>query len=211
MVYAVLVGRNVLPPYTEGACGPMRRTVAILASVVLTVLGVVVLYPPKCVHACSCIVPPGPKKALSSSAAVFSGEVTAIERKEAAASHHPGTVTVTLRVSEVWKGPQRSTLEVTTPSQDGACRYPFEEGREYLVYASGGRDLMVSLCSPTTPLSKAGADLTALGNGEKPDSSDALTATSGIVPVHVVVGLAGLTMVASFLVMVRLVRSSQVE
>lgn len=185
----------------------MRRTVATLASVVLTVLGVMVLYPPKCAHACSCIAPPGPKKALSSSAAVFSGEVIDFRKHETATSRRPGTVTVTLRVSEVWKGPVRGTLEVTMPSQDSACRYPFEEGREYLVYASGGRDLGVSLCSPTTPLSKAGADLAALGNGEKPESSDALTDTSGILPVRVVVGFAGLAMVASSLMIVRVSRT----
>jgi hypothetical protein len=189
---------------------PVRRTLATLASVVLTVLGVVVLYPPKCVHACSCIAPPGPKKALSSSEAVFSGEVAGIEKKEAATSRHPGTVTVSLRVSEVWKGPERSTLEVSMPSQESACRYPFEEGQEYLVYASG-RDLGVSLCSPTKPLSKAGEDLAVLGNGEKPKSNDALTDTSGIVPVRVVVGLAGLAMVASSLVALHVVRTGQVK
>jgi hypothetical protein len=190
---------------------PMRRTVATLASLVLTVLAVVVLYPPTCVHACSCIAPPGPKRALSSSEAVFSGEVTAIEKKGAATSRYPGTVTVTLRVSEVWKGPERGTLEVTMPSQDSACRYPFEEGRKYLVYASGKRDLGVSLCSPTRPLSEAGPDLAVLGNGEKPESNDALTDTSGIAPARVMVGLAGLAIVASSLVVMRAVRTGQAE
>jgi len=50
-----------------------------------------------------------------------------------------------------------------------------------------------------------------LSDGEKPRSSDALTDTSGVVPARAVVGLAGLAMVASFLVVVRLVRTGQVE
>jgi hypothetical protein len=49
--------------------------------------------------------------------------------------------TATLRVSEVWKGPERETLEVSTSSQEAACGVPFEEGQEYLVYAYGGRVL----------------------------------------------------------------------
>ena len=193
---------------------PMSRALATLAFSIFAVLGVVVLYPPECAYACSCAILPGTQKeraeqALSDSEAVFSGEVSAIEKQEAATSRHPGTATVTLRVSEVWKGQEQRTLEVSMPSQGSACGYPFEEGREYLVYASGGMDLGVSLCSETKPLSKAEADLTVLGNGEKPKSGDALTDTSGVVPARVVVGLAGLAIVASFL-MVRLVRTSQV-
>ena len=109
----------------------MSRT---LASLVLTVLGVVFLYPSDCAHACSCFGPPSTERALSSSEAVFSGQVTAIE-KEA------GTATATLRVTEVWKGPERGTLEVSTSSQESACGFPFEEGREYLLYAYGKRGL----------------------------------------------------------------------
>jgi hypothetical protein len=106
----------------------------------------------------------------------------------------------------VLKGPQRQTLEVSTPSTGGACRYPFEEGREYLVYAYGKQDLKVDLCSETEPLSKAGTDLSVLGNSENPkDGGDALTDTSGGVPVSAMVGIAGLAMATSFLVMVRLV------
>ena len=45
-----------------------------------------------------------------------------------------------------------------------------------------------------------------LGDGEKPKNSDALNDTSGVVPARAVVGLAGLAMAASFLVVVRLVR-----
>jgi hypothetical protein len=68
--------------------------------------------------------------------------------------------------------------------------------------------ILRSLCSETRPLSKAGADLAVLGNGEKPkDGGVALNETSGVVPAGAMVGLAGLTMMASFLVVVRLVRT----
>ena len=188
------------------------RTLAAMASLALVSLGLLVLLP-DCASACSCAMSPGPERALSSSEAVFSGEVTDIRKKEASTSRHPGTVTVTLRVSEVWKGPQRGTLEVSMPSQESACRYPFEEGQEYLVYASGGRDLGVSLCSLTKPISKAGADLAVLGEGEKPRDGGvaALTDTSGFVPARAMVGVAGLAMVTSFLVVVGLVRTGQVD
>ena len=110
---------------------------------------------------------------------MFSGQVTAIE-KEAATR----TTTATLRVSEVWKGPERGTLEVSTSSQGSACGYAFQEGQEYLVYAYGKQDLKVSACGGTTHLSKADEDLALLGNGEKPkDGGDVLNDTSGGEPV----------------------------
>jgi hypothetical protein len=188
----------------------MSRTLAALASLALTVLGVVVLLP-DCASACSCAIFGSQKerveRALSSSEAVFSGEVAAIERDQK--GPFGGVDEVSFRVSEVWKGPERETLELTTPSQGGACGYPFEEGQEYLVYADGkGEPFDTSICSGTTQLSKADEDLTVLGNGEKPtDGGDALNDTSGVVPARAVVGMAGLTIAAALLVMVRLVRT----
>jgi hypothetical protein len=122
-----------------------------------------------------------------------------------------GASTATLRVSEVWKGSERETLEVSTSSQEGACGYPFKEGQEYLVYAYGGQGLETDLCSQTKPLSEAGADLAVLSNSsEKPkDGShdEALSDTSGGVSVGAMVGMAGLVMAASMLMVVRLVRT----
>jgi hypothetical protein len=188
----------------------MSRTLAALASLVLTSLGLLVLYPPKCVHACSCVLHPGSQKeiaerALSSSDAVFSGEVVDLQNIGMFGPRD----TVTLRVSEVWKGTDQRTLEVRTPSQGSACGYAFKEGQEYLVYAYGKQDLKVDACGETKQLSKADEDLAVLGNGEKPtDGDDDLTDTSGVVPGGAVVGLAGLAIAASLLVIVRLVRSS---
>ncbi len=192
----------------------MSRPLAALATLVLAVLGIVLLAP-DCASACSC-AGGGSKKemvewALSHPGAVVSGEVIDVEKGSFSSS-------VTIRVSEVWKGPQRETLEVSTPSYGAACGYPFKEGQEYLVYAYWGNQgkpprpaLKVDSCSGTKPLSEAGEDLALLdklGNGEDPkDGGEALTDTSGGVPVRMMVGLAGLAMAASLLVVVRLVRT----
>ena len=224
ILYAALVV-GVSDCLTQKEIVPMSRTLAALASLVLIVLGVVFLYPPDCAHACSCMGV-STQRLLSSSEAVFSGEVVDIKKnqKNPAAPPPPDPESndnappsppsypvdrVSFRVSEVWKGPQRETLEVITPNIGAACGYPFKEGQEYLVYAYGkGEPFETDICNGTHTLSKADEDLAFLGNGEKPmDGGDALTDTSGVVPAWAVVGLAGLAMLASFLVVVRLVRT----
>lgn len=195
------------------------RALAGLASVVLTVLGLVVLLP-DCASACSCVALPGTPReraseALSDSAAVFSGKVVDFERSPPPTSMMEGTIvtilgggtaTASLRVSEVWKGPTRQTVQITTEADSGVgCGYPFEEGREYLVYAEKGSS--VSLCSETKPLSEAGPDLEALGDGERPEDGGALSDTSGGVSVRAMAGLAGLAMAASFVLVLRLMRT----
>jgi hypothetical protein len=194
---------------------PLSRPVATLVSLVLMGLALVVLLPPECASACSCAMPPGNQKqraerALSSSEAVFSGKVVKIDRPSGPSWSSKDFETDTFRVSESWKGPEGGMLEVKTPIAGMSCGYLFKEGQEYLVYASEWQQgLKVYLCGETKLLSKAGADLALLGNSEKPkDGGDALNDTSGVVPAHAVVGLAGLAMAASLLlVMVRLVRS----
>jgi hypothetical protein len=102
-------------------------------------------------------------------------------------------------------------LEVRTQVSGASCGYPFKEGQEYLVYAYEGKQgLKVDGCGATKLFSKAGADLTLLGNSsEKPkDGGDeALTDTSGGVSARAMVGMAGLLIAASLLVVVRLVRT----
>ena len=187
----------------------MSRPLAVLASLFLTVFGIVFLLHPQCAYACSCAMPPGSQDALADSDAVFSGEVVAVEQGTATARSW-GYDAATLRVSEVWKGPGRAALEVKTPSQGSACGYHFEEGREYLVYAyTGKQGLEVDSCGATKPLSRAGANLAALGEGEKPTGGEVLSDTSGVVSAGTVVGMAGLTLAASLLVVVRLVRTGQ--
>jgi hypothetical protein len=187
----------------------MSRTLAALASLVLTVVGVVVLYP-DCVYACSC--PWWPiQRYISSSDAVFSGKVVEIKKPPSGpgwSGNDPETVT--FRVIESWKGPGGGTLEVKTPVSGASCGYYFEEGQDYLVYASGkGESLGTSICSGTKSLSKADKDLALLGDGEKPKDGgeETLNDTSGFVGARAMVGIAGLAMLGSFLVVVRLVRT----
>jgi hypothetical protein len=156
------------------------RVLAGFTSVVLLVFSLVALLP-DCAYACSCGGhPESPqeraKSGLEESPAVFSGEVQDIREGY-------DKKTVTLRTIDVWKGPHRDTLEVTSGNM---CPYSFKEGREYLVYAETGfgeDGFSVSGCGDTMPLSAASEDVKALS----------LVDTSGGVPEPGVIGLAGLT------------------
>jgi hypothetical protein len=102
-------------------------------------------------------------------------------------------------------------LEVHTALIGASCGYPFKEGQEYLVYAyTGKQGLQTDLCSQNKPLSKAEADLALLGNSsEKPKDGggEVLADTSGGVSAGAMVGVAGLALAASVLVVSRVVRS----
>ncbi|CAA9475525.1 MAG: hypothetical protein AVDCRST_MAG05-900 [uncultured Rubrobacteraceae bacterium] len=169
---------------------------------VLAASGLVFLLP-DCASACTCALEGGSQEeivegALSESKAVFSGEVVAVER--GTSSFYD---TVTLRASEVWKGPGRATLEVDVLKP---CGNPFKEGRDYLVYAYGKRGLKTDICTETKPLEKAGADLAVLGDGERSADGGVLSDTSGGASVPAMVGVAWLALAASVLVVARLVR-----
>jgi hypothetical protein len=192
----------------------LTRPLAGVAAVNLVALALLALLP-DCASACTCAVWPGSQqeraeRALDRSTAVFSGEV--LDVQEGSPTRMFGTripsSRVTLRVSEVWKGPQRETLEVSTPSQEGACGYPFKEGQEYLIYARGKEaPFKVDLCSETKPLLEASVHLEALGNGETVGDSGALSDTSGGFPRLDIVGMMGLAVAAvSLVILVRLVR-----
>ncbi len=117
--------------------------------------------------ACSCIAPESPSIALRESRAVFSGEVTEVT-----------TLTdvyqkiVTMNVDRIWKGVISSErARLVTSVDTGGCGFPFEEGRNYLVYAHDGTSetsFDVSLCSRTAPIEDAQADLASLGAGYVP-------------------------------------------
>jgi len=170
---------------------------------------------PDCASACSCagyLAAPQERaqRALKESTAVFSGQVVNIGTGEPSGAWRPATVTVSFQVSEVWKGPQPETLEVSTSRDGASCGYPFKEGQEYLVYAYGKEEpFKVSLCSETKPLSEASADLEALGNGESMGGGGALVDTSGGFLGFWIIGVTGLAMAAvSSVVLLRLLRTS---
>ena len=107
----------------------------------------------------------------------------------------------------MWKGPERETLQVTTPRGGAACGYSFSEGREYLVYAMG-KKIKVDSCGETTLLSEASADLEVLDNGETMGGSRVLYDTSGGFPPLGVIGMVGGAVAAvSLVVLMRVVRT----
>jgi hypothetical protein len=163
------------------------RVLSGFASVALLVFSLVALLPDYA-YACSCGVFMGSpqelaKRELEESRAVFSGEVQDINQDNR---------TVSLQTISVWKGPDRDTLEVTNSN---LCWYPFEEGREYLVYADYYADqgLSVSLCGENKPLSEASEEVQALS----------LVDTSGGVPELGVFGLAGVAGTIAWLLLLR--------
>jgi hypothetical protein len=192
----------------------LSRPLASVAAVALVAFALLALLP-DCASACSCagyLAAPQERaqRALKESTAVFSGQVVNIGTGEPGGAWRPATVTVSFQVSEVWKGPQPETLEVSTPRDGASCGYPFKEGQEYLVYAYGKEELFkVSLCSETKPLSEASADLEALGNGESMGGGGALVDTSGGFLGFWIIGMLGLAMAAvSSVVLLRLLRTS---
>ena len=199
------------------------KSSARLASLALLAPSLVALRP-DCASACMCAIEGSPeeraREAIADSDAVLSGEVVELEKAPPDTEMVEGTMltvvggggrkaTVTLRVSEVWKGPEQQIVRFTTPVADGiSCAHPFEEGREYLVYANGEQDLRVGGCSETKMLSEADADLALLGNtSEKPKDGGALSDTSGGVSVGVMVALAGLAVTGSLALAMRLRRA----
>jgi hypothetical protein len=78
-------------------------------------------------------------------------------------------VRVTFALTKTWKGANQANLEVITPASSASCGFEFVQGQEYLVYAQEAEgQLQTNLCSRTTQLAQAGADLTALGEGRAP-------------------------------------------
>jgi len=103
-----------------------------------------------------------PSEGLSSSHAVFTGEVTDIERNE---TTRFGGLEVTLRVKQVWKGAPQERTKVHTAGSSAACGYSFVKGKTYLIYAvrDEADPMRVSLCSRTALVENAKEDLDFLG------------------------------------------------
>ena len=189
--------------------GPTTRLLTGLLSVALLV-GALLALLPDCASACTCAAIGGSpqqraERALKESSAVFAGEVVDHKRGDTIWGGVPST-TVSFRVSEVWKGPKRETLEVSTPSQGIACGYSFSEGPKYLVYADD--KMIVDVCGETKPVSEASELVEALGNGETPgEGGGVLVDTSGGFPPLGLVGMIGLGVAAvSMVALLRLVR-----
>jgi hypothetical protein len=98
--------------------------------------------------------------------AVFVGRVENIVRG-------PQENLVALEVSESFHPDVHGKVFVRTPSSGASCGYHFEEGQDYLVWATAKEvsDLQVSLCSATQRLEKASSDLEYLRTRSSRDAS----------------------------------------
>ncbi|MEM9163282.1 MAG: hypothetical protein AAGC54_09460 [Cyanobacteria bacterium P01_F01_bin.4] len=110
-------------------------------------------------YGCSCIRPESASVERDRNTAVFAGEVSSLTPTATGYA-------VDFTVSDQWKGDLGENVQITTGPHSAACGYNFEVGQAYLVYAYGDEtDLSVSLCSRTTTLDNATADIAEL-NGE---------------------------------------------
>lgn len=104
----------------------------------------------------------GPPAEFWRTPVVFSGRVTAIEPMKDARQRSTRGRIVRMHVLERFRGAPTVSNGDVSIFTTAACGYPFKTGREYLVYAGlqeGGR-LTVTLCSRTTLLERAAADVT---------------------------------------------------
>jgi len=124
------------------------------------------------VDLCRCAPLPSPVEAQSRSSTVFVGEVLSISDSSWTTTGATSADTawrtiavrsrlVRLRLVRTLKGSLDATPAVF--AGPGNCAFPFELGRQYLVYATSdsGR-LHTTSCSRTRPLDRAGEDLAAL-------------------------------------------------
>jgi hypothetical protein len=130
------------------------------------------------VEACMCGLI-STEEAFAGHDAVFAGEVTKIEADVGSFGRWLRRVlwrvtgsredlgiydmTVTLKVTGIWKGNLPETVTVRTPDASVCCicGFPFEVGKSYLVYAAGN-DLETSGCSGTKLYSEAEGEIATL-------------------------------------------------
>lgn len=106
------------------------------------------------VLACDCAMVGKPSQELERSKAVFIGKVIGLR--------DTGTyIEATIAVEKSWKGILMKQIVISTPRFGTTCRFWFEEGKEYLVYASSYEDGKgwTSACSRTRRLADANKDI----------------------------------------------------
>lgn len=135
----------------------------ICLALVLFLAGLGLVLTPKSSHACSCSRV-SPSEALESSYAVFMGTVASIRYHESGAGTGYIGETAEFEVDTVWKGPVSQTIYAKPSSYNSSCGFGFAQGATYLVYADSA--FSVSMCSRTSPVSRATEDLAVLGEGQ---------------------------------------------
>lgn len=118
------------------------------------------------VAACSCANPGSALEEMKFASAVFVGKVTAITKLKYGKQ-------AIFEVQKTWKGPNLSTIVVTTAKDSAACGNNFQVGETWLVFALRERDFSSNLCSLTSPIDYAQNNLTVLGQGRIPLSKTA--------------------------------------
>lgn len=113
--------------------------------------------------ACSCAEPRPVSEVYQGSDAVFVGRAVDVRPEGRSTA-------VQFKVDMAWKGVPDDTVVLRTADSGVSCGYPFEEGRDYLVYASGDPGhLETGLCGRTQPFDTAFSDLAYLGPGYIPE------------------------------------------
>lgn len=164
--------------------------------------------------ACSCIMPPPPAQEFADRQAVFVGTVTGSSSNisipfvtqiqnlwnQWTNSNPPvGPSTsdmpkVEFSVQDSWKGVTTTTVAIASSSDSASCGIDFVAGQQYLVYAYDfdGTGLQTNMCTRTTDIVNASADLTYLNTQPKLTltSADSPFWPIAIVGTVVLVGLA---------------------
>jgi hypothetical protein len=125
-----------------------------LATFVLTVK-------PSVSYACKCVESKLVKEELELSDTVFKGKIIEIIQDKHSRK-------ILFEVSSIWKG--LSTSQIVLIDEPSSCSIDFNDGQEYLVYASNnGNDVLTSnICNRTVEIKSADQDLLLLGEGRAP-------------------------------------------
>ncbi|MCI0412134.1 hypothetical protein L0222_04940 [bacterium] len=133
-----------------------------------------VLILPALSYPCSCVFPTFEEQ-WETASAVFRGKVIRVEPQQ------EGKRRIELEVVKNWKGPDEKVISVFSAEDSAMCGYPFETGKEYLVFATGKDKLHVSLCSRTKQIAEADEDLHLLEKkeGKKESKRDPFSEQTG--------------------------------
>jgi hypothetical protein len=127
--------------------------------VALLVVASVALYPTSA-EACTCVGSGQACEATWNSGAVFRARVVSITPQPESQSGMVRSRSVRLRVLEAFLGVDVAEIDVDTASDEGACGYGFEVGRDYVVYAyKNGERLWTGICTRTRTVEEAEEDL----------------------------------------------------
>jgi hypothetical protein len=156
-----------------GSSGSVLITVLTATALLLLVSLLFVLWKTHPVT-CTCNSRRSPAEELRRSTAVFVGKVIHIEVPRLTGflytSRDP--MIATFQISKVWKGPATRTTDVRTQFV-GTCGCKFTEGEDYLVYANGSnQQLVTDRCTRTKPISEAISEVAALGKAETIETGD---------------------------------------